>query len=176
MSKGLAKSYNELPSWSKGVVAVGGVAILAFIVWNAYRKIKDIKSLQEALSVSKDAKEEANILQRKGIKASYSPTQYESFALKLVEAMNGCGTNLDSVKSVFESMKNKTDVLRLIETFGVRYYRPCPATDPVSYARYMYDEKTFGGNIQTWLQYDLSQSEIRSINTILSSKNIDFKF
>jgi len=172
----IGESYNQLPSWSKGIIAVGGVAILSFIVWNAYKKIKDAKSLEEALSVSKDAKDEANVLQRKGIKASYSPTQYESFALKLVEAMNGCGTTLDSVKAVFEEMKNKTDVLRLIETFGVRYYRPCPATDPFSYARYMYDEKTFGGNIQTWLQYDLTQSEIKSINTILSSKNIDFKF
>lgn len=172
----ISESYNQLPSWSKGVVAVGGIAILGFVIWNAYKKIKEAKSLQEALIVSKDAKEEANALQRKGIKASYSQTQYESLALKLVEAMNGCGTSLDSVKSVFELMKNKTDVLRLIETFGVRYYRPCPATDPFSYALYMYNEKKFGGNIQTWLQYDLSQSEISSINSILSLKNIEFKF
>jgi hypothetical protein len=73
-------------------------------------------------------------------------------------------------------MNNKTDVLKLIEVFGVRYYRPCPATDPLSYTRYIFDQKIFGGNIQTWLQYDLSSSEIENINNILKGKNIDFKF
>lgn len=176
MAKGFGKYYGDLPSWAKGVVSIGGIAIIGYVVWNAYKKIKEQKDLQDALSVSKDAREEAKILERKGIKASYTQTQYESFSLKLVEAMNGCGTTLDSVKQVFDSMNNKTDVLRLIEVFGVRYYRPCPATDPISYARYMYDPKIFGGNLQTWLQYDLSSSEIENINNTLKGKNIDFKF
>jgi len=176
MTKGFVKYYGDLPSWAKGVVSIGGIAIIGYMVWNGVKKIKDKKELQEALGVAKDAKAEAQILQRKGMKASYTQTQYESFSLKLVEAMNGCGTTLDSVKQVFEAMNNKTDVLRLIEVFGVRYYRPCPATDPISYGRYMFDQKIFGGNIQTWLQYDLSSSEIENINNILKGKNIDFKF
>lgn len=176
MQKGFGKYYSDLPSWAKGVVSVGGIAIVGFVIWNAYKKVKDKKNLQDALLVAKDAKAEAQILQSKGIKASYTQTQYEAFSLKLVEAMNGCGTSIGSVNSVFEAMKNKTDVLRLIEVFGVRYYRPCPATDPLSYARYMYDQNIFGGNLQTWIEYDLSSKEVSNVNNILSAKNIDFKF
>lgn len=168
--------YKDLPPWAKGVVSVGSIAIIGFIVYNGFKKIKQKKSLSDALGVSRDAKEEARLLQIRGIKASYTQTQYESFALKLVEAMNGCGTSINSVNQVFESMVNKTDVLRLIEVFGVRYYRPCAATQPISYVRYMNDEKTFGGNIQTWIQYDLSSREIENINNTLKNKNIDFKF
>lgn len=168
--------YKDLPPWAKGVVSVGSIAIIGFIVYNGFKKIKQKKSLSDALGVSRDAKEEARLLQIRGIKASYTQTQYESFALKLVEAMNGCGTSINSVNQVFESMVNKTDVLRLIEVFGVRYYRPCAATQPISYVRYMNDEKTFGGNIQTWMQYDLSSREIENINNTLKNKNIDFKF
>jgi hypothetical protein len=176
MTNKITKTYSELPSWAKGFVAVAGTIFVGYIIYNAYRKVAAGKGLQDALTVAKDAKAEVSILQSKGIKPSYAQTQYEAFSLKLVEAMNGCGTTWDSVKSVFESMKNKADVLRLVEVFGVRYYRPCPATDPVSYTRYMFDEKTFGGNLQTWLEYDLSGSEIKDINDILSSKSIDFKF
>lgn len=168
--------YKDLPPWAKGVVSVGSIAIIGFIVYNGFKKIKQKKSLSDALGVSRDAKEEARLLQIRGIKASYTQTQYESFALKLVEAMNGCGTSINSVNQVFKSMVNKTDVLRLIEVFGVRYYRPCAATQPISYVRYMNDEKTFGGNIQTWIQYDLSSREIENINNTLKNKNIDFKF
>ena len=176
MQKGFGKYYGDLPTWAKGVVSIGGIAIIGYMVWNAYKKGKNQKDFKEALNIAELAKKEAEILQRSGMKASYSQTQYESFALKLVEAMNGCGTTLDSVKQVFEAMNNKTDVLKLIEVFGVRYYRPCPATDPVSYAKYMFDQNIFGGNIQTWLQYDLSSSELEKINNILKGKKIDFKF
>jgi hypothetical protein len=176
MSKGFGKYYGDLPTWAKGVVTVGGIAIIGYITWNEIKKIKVKKDLKEAMKVSNNAKSEANVLQRKGMKASYGETQYESFALKLVEAMNGCGTTIDSVKQVFESMQNKTDVLRLIEFFGVRYYSPCIASSPISYFRSYFDEKAFGGSLQTWLEYDLSSSEIENINNILKGKNIDFKF
>lgn len=176
MKNKIGSAYSGLPSWARGVVAVGGMVVVGFIVYNAYRKMAKKKSLEEDMAYSKNAKAEIVILQSKGVKPSYSGTQYESFVLKLVEAMNGCGTTTDSVNSVFDAMKNKADVLKLIEVFGVRYYRPCPATDPLSYARYMYDEKSFGGNLQTWLEYDLTASEIRHINEILSAKQIDFKF
>lgn len=168
--------YSELPSWGKGVVAVGGVALVLYIVYNAYRKVKGASDVRQAGQVADAAKREVLALQSRGIKPSYSATQYESFALKLAEAMNGCGTTYESVTQVFDAMKNKADLLYLISSFGVRFYQPCLATSPISYARYLIDDKLFGGNLQTWMEYDLSSGEIKKINQLLAEKNIDFKF
>jgi hypothetical protein len=94
----------------------------------------------------------------------------------LILALDGCGTDEQSVYNVFEAMKNKADVLKLISKFNVRFYQPCAATSPISYTKWLYDNESFGGSLATWLQYDLTNSEILKINTILSKKGIDFKF
>lgn len=176
MANKVKNFYNELPPWGKGVVATGGVLLVLYIVYNTYRKVKSASDVRDAGQVADAAKKELLALQSKGIRPSYSATQYESFALKLAEAMNGCGTTESSLTQVFSAMKNKADVLALISAFGVRFYQPCAATQPISYARYIFDDKLFGGNLQTWLEYDLSSGEIKKINKLLSEKSIDFQF
>lgn len=176
MANKVKNFYSELPPWGKGVIAVGGVALVLYIVYNGYRRVKGASDVREAGQVADAAKKEILALQSKGIRPSYSATQYESFALKLAEAMNGCGTTEESIMQVFGAMKNKADVLSLISSFGVRFYQPCAATQPISYARYLFDDKLFGGNLQTWLEYDLSSGNIKKINALLSQKNIDFQF
>jgi hypothetical protein len=172
----LAKSYNQLPSWSRGIIGVVGVVAIAFVGYNIYSKIKKAKDLKEANVGAREAESEINALIRKGIKPSYSPSQYTNWVQRLVEAMNDCGTDEKSVYSVFENMKNKADVLSMIKSFGIQYYRPCGATQPISYAKYLFDNKSFGGSLATFLQYDLSVSEIAKINKILEGKKIDYKF
>jgi hypothetical protein len=60
--------------------------------------------------------------------------------------------------------------------WGVQYYEPCAASQPISYTRWMWNDKTFGGSISAWLNYDLSTSEINKINVMLQSKGIKHKF
>jgi hypothetical protein len=176
MGKGFGKYYNDLPPWAKGVVAVGGITVVGYAIYSFIRKQKLARDVKSANKISQEANQEIKVLQSYGIRPSYTSTQYESFALKLAESMNGCGTNENSIYSVFEAMKNKADVLTLISTFGVKFYSPCAGSQPISYAKYLLDDKSFGGNLSTWLQYDLTSGEIKQINNILSSKNIDFKF
>lgn len=176
MSKGLTKAYNELPPWSRGVVGVVTIAAIAFIGYSIYQRRKQSSEKKEANVGAKEAEKELVDLKRKGVTPSYGLSQYESFSQKLAQAMDGCGTTEESIIQVFQSMKNKADVLSLISAFGVRYYSPCAASQPISYTRWVIDNKTFGGSLQTWFEYDLTSGEISKINKILEAKNIDYKF
>jgi hypothetical protein len=176
MSNKLYSSYNGLPSWAKGTLAVGGLVIVGFVAYTIYKNAKKKSELRQANKLSQDASKEVVELGKQGIVPSYGQSQYESFVLKLVLAMDGCGTDEQSIFNVFEAMKNKADVLKLISVFGVRFYQPCAATSPISYSKWLYDNESFGGGLSTWLEYDLTNSEIQKINAILSKKSIDFKF
>lgn len=52
--------------------------------------------------------------------ASYSPSQYKTFAQNLFVAMDGAGTYSKDVLDVFRKMKNDLDILYLIDAFGTR--------------------------------------------------------
>lgn len=176
MAENTYRYYKDLPTWAKGVVIVGGVAITGYILIRIYNSFKANADKRDAEKFSQDAKNELDALRLSGVKASYSQSQYQSFATKIVIALDSCGNNEKSVYNVFENMKNKADLLNLISAFGVRYYQPCAATEPVAYARYLVDSKTYGGNLTAWLNHDLNESEISKINNILGSKGIDYKF
>jgi hypothetical protein len=170
------ESYKGLPGWAKGTLAVGGLIVVGFAAYTIYKNAVKKRDLKQAQKLSQDASKEVADLGKQGIVPSYGQSQYESYALKLVLAMDGCGTDEQSIYNVFEAMKNKADVLKLISVFGVRFYQPCAATSPISYAKWLYDNESFGGGISSWLEYDLTNSEILKINGILSKKGIDFKF
>jgi hypothetical protein len=172
----IIKRYNELPSWSKGIIGVLTIAATAFVGYTVYSNIKKAKDIKKANVGGKEAEKELKELAKKGINPSYSPTQYTSWVQRLVEAISDCGTDENSVYAVFQNMKNKADILSLVASFGVQFYRPCGATQPISYAKYLFDSKSFGGSLSTFIQYDLSVSEIAKINKILEGKKIDYKF
>lgn len=176
MQNKLGQYYNDLPTWSKGVVAVIGLAGIALIGYSIYSGSKRRRDIKEANKASEEAKIEISELSRVGVKPSYSPSQYEVFSQKLVQAMDSCGTGEESIYSVFRYMKNKADVLSLISAFGVRFYQPCSATNPISYTKWLFDDKSFGGGLATWLEYDLTSSEIKKINDILAKSNIQYSF
>lgn len=171
----MASAYNEFnrqPPVVKGVVVVG----LGLIGWGIYRAIKKEKDRKEATQAAAQAQAELDQMAAQGVRPSYPVSQYLTYADRLVQAMNGCGTNEDLVYSVFNAMKNDADVLQLIASFGLRYYTPCALSDPVSYAIWQFNDKAYGGELATWLSYDLSDSEIGNINSILQAKGIHYQF
>jgi len=176
MANKLGEYYNGLPTWSKGVVAVIGVAAVALVGYSVYSGVKRRRDIREASKASQEAKKEVDDLRRTGIVPSYTPSQYEVFSQKLVQAMDSCGTSEESVYSVFRSMKNKADVLSLISAFGVRFYQPCSATNPISYTNWLFNNRAFGGGLATWLEYDLTSAEIKKINNILAGNGINYNF
>lgn len=165
--------FGDMPPWAKGVVGIVVVGGLALAGYKVYGMVKSKIDEGEANAAAKEADKE---LRQLGINPSYSQTQYVSFVSTLVEAMNDCGTNEEKIFNVFRAMNNKADVLKLISAFGVRYYQPCPGDQPISYTLSLFNDKRYGGNLPTWLAYDLTSGEIKKINDILSKKGINFKF
>lgn len=166
--------WNGLPTWAKGVVAVGGLGAIAWTGYTIYKNAQKKKDEAEAKKQSDTAQSEVKILEQQGQTATHSDSEFEAFSQDLVQAMNSCGTDEDMVYGVFKQMKNGLDIRKLVSIFGVRYYTPCSATSPISYTKWLWDDKSFGGGISAWLGYDLTSAEIDKVNSILTANGIDY--
>lgn len=170
------KYYADQPRVTKGiinVIVVGGVAFAGWQLWKAAKRREELKKAMELANIA--ASELAKLAQQ-GIRPKYYDSQYELWANQLQEAMAGCGTDEDMILAVMAHMQNDADVLKLIERFGVRYYRPCAGSQPISYAMYLLDSQSFGGGLGEWFGYDLSAEDIADINEELASNGVKYRF
>ena len=172
----MKETYNNLPNWAKGAIAVGGVLIVGIFGYKIYQDVKRKRDLKDASQASDQADTELRNLSNQGIKPTISTSQATTLAQSLVQSMNGCGTDENKIYGVFEQLKNDADVYMLIKQFGVRFYTPCAASNPVSYAKFLYNDKAFGGDLGTWMGYDLTNAEVQKINGIFAKKKIVFRF
>jgi hypothetical protein len=85
---------------------------------------------------------------------TFSISEYNSMANQLFNAMDGAGTNEDIIFSVFNKIQTKDDYNQLIKSFGVR-----SSTGILS---------SFSGDLLTWLSDELSSSDVKKLNNILS--------
>lgn len=168
--------YKDIPTWAKGIVVVGGIAIVYFTAKQLIKRIRTQAERQFDIQESESANTDLKNLEKQGVKPTLSNTQIDNIINALVESMNDCGTDEEKVYAQFRKLNNLADVYALIKKWEIRYYRPCAATQPISYSRYLFNSKAFGGNISTWLSYDLTTSEIAKVNKILSDKGIQYKF
>lgn len=175
----IGKYYSEMPGWAKGVVAVIIVGGIAFATWKIYKLVKGIG--EGAGEAFRDLKEKGDVKAELAESAkkeppSYSDTEYENFANTLFAAMDGAGTDYDKIESVFMKMKNKTDVLSVINFYGIRKLNSGIwwGNDKTgNLAECLADEL---GQQEGILNYLLKKSELENLNDILASKNIDYKF
>lgn len=168
----LYQKFNQQPPVVKGVIAVG----LGLLGYGLYRSLKKKQEEKEATQAAQAAAIELEQLKQQGIVPSYSDSQFLSYANSLVEAMNGCGTDEAMIFSVFSALRNDADIRKLMVAFGLRYYQPCAVTSPISYAIWQLNDHAYGGELGTWLAYDLSSGDIAEINDILQSQGINFQF
>lgn len=164
--------YERQPSAVK-VIAVAGVAALGYVVYRSVKRSEDIKKANQAAEL---ASGELTELGQQGIYPTLSDSQFEQMSQTIVTAIDGCGTDEEAIFSVFNQLRNEADVRRLIVVFGVRYTEPCSVTQPISYAKWLINDQSFGGPLNVFLRYDLSDSDISEINSILRSKGIVYQF
>lgn len=127
-------------------LAVVVVFVIGYYFYKSTTKLDDVRSSNEVI-------EKAN----KEIDASQitlTKVQLQTICEKLYDAMDGLGTDIDSVYDAIGMANTRSDVLSIIATFGVKD----------------------GESLSEWLYGDLSQKEINHINSILASKNINYKF
>lgn len=166
------KYYEQQPPMVK-IIVVAGLGLLGY---SLYRSIKRARDLRDAQQSAQAAVTEIEMYAQQGYEASYTDSEYYGFVDALVQAMNGCGTDEEKILEVFRKMRNPVDIRRLIIAFGVQYYQPCSVTEFIEYLRWQVDRKAYGGDLATWLNFDLSASYIADINQILSARATDYQF
>lgn len=172
MESAYDKYYEKQPGAVK-VIVVAGLAGIGYLI---YRSIKNAQEKSQASQAAKNADKELAALAALGVYPSYNLSQFDVFVNTLVQAMTGCATDEDMIYGVFRQLKNEADIRQLIKSFSVQYYQPCAWTSPVSYAIWQFNDHAYGGDLATWLGYDLSSGEISKINSILSGNGISYTF
>lgn len=170
------RQTSDQPGWAKGienVIIVGGVALAIYLIYRNAQKEKEKKDATKGAGAATAGLKD---LEAQGIKPSYQDALYYGWVDVLVQAMNGCGTDEDAIYQVFDNMKNDADVLKLIEVFNIQYYEPCGWSSPIAAAIWEFNDQAYGGELTTWFGYDLSSSNISTINAILQQKGIKYRF
>lgn len=175
-SKNIWGLVGDMPPWGKAVLVIGVLGIGTVTGVTIYKGIKRKKEQKDANTAAIDSQKELVELQKDGIVPTISESQFEGMCQSLVQSMNGCGTDEDMVYDIFKKLNNEADIRKLIAKFGIRYYEPCAADQPISYAKWWWDDKSFGGALPTWLSYDLNAGDKGKVNAILSQKGITYRF
>jgi hypothetical protein len=171
----LVEYYNELPNWSKGVVAIGGLVIVGIIGFTIYRKVKVNSELKDVLKESEYAEDELNNLAANGVKPTLTNSQISGMINSIIDAISGCGTDEEKIYDTFEKLNNEADIQLLIKNFGVQSFEPCAAESPISYSKWLVNKKSIGGNFTQVLNHDLSSTDKSKVNQILAKKGIKYR-
>lgn len=139
-----------LPLSSKQIATVIGVlCVVVLLVW-LVSKVKD--KIEDSITNNKlvdEANAEIDVN-----KTTLTQSQLNTLSTKIYSALKGAGSDEDAVYAAIEEVQNRTDLLQLIKTFGVKNSL----------------------TMKEWLYDDLSVDEIAHINNILASKNINYVF
>jgi hypothetical protein len=174
--------WNGLPTWAKGVIAVGGVAIVYFAgrgIWKQFRKSKDTEKQRESLRTQR---QEINQLQNLGQRPSFPQSQYKSWADRIQNQYDGAdfkqnlfdydipvlGTWSGSGKvtaQIISQLKNNLDFLKLSEAYGVRTY------DQAGWFT-----GDFTGNLTQAINDELDSGEVNALNNMLKKQGITYRF
>jgi hypothetical protein len=156
----ISKSFQGLPPWAKGAIAVGVVAGVAFIGFKIFRKFggESARETQEANQLENELNTELN---KTGL--TYPKSQYSTFANEIETAGFDIGTDEDAIYSVFRKLKNNADYLQLNASWG----KPNRKVYDFGIGRDM--------TLPQFLRYEMNDGEIRKINQILSYNKITYR-
>jgi len=155
--------FKDLPAWAKGTIAIVVVGGVAFLGYKLYKGISSAVNISESEKALLDVN---NDIKKSTEKPSYNCSQYRAFADSLFEAMSGMGTDEEEIFNIFRQMKNTLDILLLTKAFDIRDY----TDDRV----FIFNTKAM--NLNQWLSAELSTSNKKELNKILSSKGIKYTF
>lgn len=159
--------WNGLPTWAKGVVAVGGLAIIYFTSRSIVKAIKGSESVRLQKQTVTEVKSDIRDLEKKGIKPNYPDSQYQMWANAIKSHFEGCdplNTAIDTVKDVFNGLKNNADFAKLVSAWGTKTYDQC--------GWFMGDVT---GDLVYAIRDELDSDEISTLNKILERKGITYR-
>jgi hypothetical protein len=117
----LYTSFNALPPWSKGVIALGVGLGLFFVGKKFYHIVFPNDSEKRNKELVKAIDNDIDKWHGSGMMASFNQAEYQAQANTCYEGMRYViGDNYDSVEETLKKMKNNLDVALLMKAFGVR--------------------------------------------------------
>jgi len=144
--------------------AVIGI-VAFFIVKKLFKKTdtpwKNSEEGKDQQTSNKAVDSEIKNEQKSGMKQSYSDANYKVFAESIFSDMNGCGTNDEGILATFGKMKNRLDILKLIDAFGVRTISCMGIKEE--------------GTLAELLKMELSQDSINTLNFAAKTQKINFQ-
>jgi hypothetical protein len=163
--------YKDLPPWAKGVVVVGGAVVVYLVGSRVYRAVFPTEAQRKNRELEKNIDSEISKLQGNGKKASFSDSNYNTFANTIYNSMRyAVGDDYGTVESTLKRMKNDLDVAKLIKAFGVKqdYFFGIPAGDKMDLFTYIQKElgNEYGG---------LTNYRVKRINEDWSKKGISYQ-
>jgi len=147
--------FSQLPIWAKGVLAIGGLAIFAFVGYKIYKKIQDQQGKGEEKDVINEIKQEERDLINQGLKPTFNDSVYESSANLIFQKLDGCempSSELDVMREVIRVCQNKLDWTKLVRAFSTRTVDDCGWGGETAYS------------LPTLLKDQLDSTEVGGVN------------
>ena len=163
--------YKDLPPWAKGVVVVGGALVVYLVGSRVYRAVFPTEAQRKNRELEKNIDSEISKLQGNGKKASFSDSNYNTFANTIYNSMRfAVGDDYGTVELTLKRMKNDLDVAKLIKAFGVKqdYFFGLPTGDKMDLFTYIQKElgNEYGG---------LTNYRVKNINADWKKKGITYQ-
>jgi hypothetical protein len=133
----MKEAFNNLPQWSKGIIAVSAIVAVGLVGFVIYKKINTIKDKKESDETADSAEDEYLKLKKEGQTLSYPQTKYFSAATAIKNALDGCETYVgeeDAVYAVLNVVKKPIDWYYLVNVFGSRKVDDCGIGGETMYA------------------------------------------
>ena len=164
----LEKTWEGLPMWAKGGIAVATVGVTGMIGFTIYNKVKRYMSAgseRHALSAVDKRIAEAK---KAGVPPpTLTPVQISAFVEQLKVGFGGLMGDAQTIYNVFDKMKNEADVLLLMKAYGTQTI--------------FYPIGSFSGTLSATMSHDMDASSmfrksLADINENLSKKGITITF
>jgi hypothetical protein len=159
--------YKELPSWAKGVVAIGGIGIVFYI---GYTLIRRIKSQAETIKMRETVVTQETELKDKldtGMKLTYGESQYKGWANQLAVEFAGCdpfNASFGILINIIYKLRNDADFLKLCTSYDIRTYDQCGCCSD------------FKGNLYEAVKDEFNNDDIIKLNKALTGQKITYQF
>ncbi len=157
---------NELPTWSKGVIAVVLLGASGFAIYKLYSFLQKRKEQENITKEVETTKTEIQKIEATGKKGTLTDLQIQQYANKLQSAFDGYGTRADQVYILLANFRNDIDILNLKRIYGIR---------KISSGR-LNLAPDFEGTLDQTIIDELSKKQISDINLMLGRKGIKYKF
>lgn len=162
----LGQTFEGLPTWAKGIIAIAGTATTIFVVWKIYNYIQLQMSIGKEKGEIKANEQELKDLEKKGVKPTLNKTQLADMANQIKTAFDGYGTDKSALGRAFAKVKNEADLLNLKTIFGIR---------TISSGR-LNPEPDKTGTLGEIMASELDAASIFDINMVLAKQGIKNRF